>query len=246
MKITFRVCCSTLLLLWLLSVKSYGCSLIIIPPTQFNPAEFIFSGEVVGYSGPLTNRYVVGEIWGLIVKPERVIYLPSVRPEYFEVYLYRMEADCTNIGRSVSDLSQYFPVSSKVRVIAVEARNLEGGTPSRNVRLAVPIRSDGGVAVIRGDSPPISAGVAYDYRAYRVSNASRVDLTLEVRKDLLRLWRAGSEREQVAILERLLYHPQRIDYAKIVNDHIEDRAVAQSLIRRRAEWERSEFVGREN
>ena len=74
--------------------------------------------------------------------------------------------------------------------------------------------------------------------------APSVDLTLELRKDLLRLRQAESEGERAAILGRLFYYPGKIDYGRIVENHLSDKATSDALKKKREEWERSRAAQR--
>ena len=65
---------------------SSGCQLGLKSVTNFDSSEYIFVGEVTGIVGPFKSKQIVGETWGLVVKPEVVVFLPEQPKDSFEVF----------------------------------------------------------------------------------------------------------------------------------------------------------------
>src|SRR5215217_2446944 len=85
--------------LWLsLTNTVSGCSLMIRPITRFDPSEYIFTGEVLGYVGPQQSKHVVGDAWGLLVSLGGSVHLPKTPAGHFEVFPYGLGADCSILG----------------------------------------------------------------------------------------------------------------------------------------------------
>ena len=87
-----------------------------------DPAEYIFTGEVIDFVGPFESKKFRVKAWGLKVKVDETIYLPKAPAGYFEVFPYELWADCSTAGASKEELEKYYPVGSRVKVIAKEAK----------------------------------------------------------------------------------------------------------------------------
>ncbi|HZH30664.1 MAG TPA: hypothetical protein VEY11_07860 [Pyrinomonadaceae bacterium] len=233
---------------------SRGCSLAATPVKGFDPAEYIFTGEVVNIVGPFESKKFKGKTWGLKVKVDEAIYLPKTPAGYFEVFPYELGADCLTGGTSKEKLEKYYPVGTKIKVIAKEAKLLPVSPSGGNIRLEDLPGSPGSVSRNNYEDGRLmaSARPVFDYKNYRqVTPAdyvggfmpfldARVRLPeFELRKDLLRLRNAKTESEKFRILERLLYYPERwsLDFAKIAQDYVKEPATLKTLNDRRAAWD---------
>lgn len=233
---------------------SWGCSLAVPPVKGFDPGEYIFTGEVISIVGPFESKKFRGKAWGLKVKVEDAIYLPKAPASYFEVFPYELWADCLTAGTSKEELEKDYPVGSKIKVIAKEAKLLPGMLSGGNIRLEDLPSSPGSVSrnYYEDGRQMTSARPVFDYRNYKeVAPADYVrDSTpflnahvrlpeFELRKDLLRLRNAKSEAERVKILERLLYYPERwsLDFGKIAKDYVKKPETLKALNDRRGAWD---------
>ena len=221
--------------LWLsLTAVASGCSLAIRPVTKFDPDEYIFTGEVIGYVGPQRSEHIVGDAWGLLVSLGGGVHLPKTPAGYFEVFPYGLGADCSTLGRPRDELAGRYPVGSKVKVIARESKLDVPG--DGNIRL---VDSPGGNGLImkageeEAGVPPESV---YDYGRHGQDNTAAP--LFELRKDLLRLREAQTEEGKVAVLLRLMYFPPRslFDYAQVVELHLADKGAGARLIAEREAW----------
>jgi hypothetical protein len=225
-----------------------------VPPVKgFDPAEYIFTGEVISIVGPFESKKFKGKAWGLKVKVDEAIYLPKAPASYFEVFPYGLGVDCSTAGTSKTELEKYYSVGSKIKVIATEAKLLPGRPGGGNIRLEDLPSSTGSVSrnSYEDGRQMTSAQAVFDYRNYKeVAPAeyvrgfmpfldARVRLPeFELRKDLLRLRKAKSGAERFGILERLLYYPGRwdIDFAKIAKDYVKQPETLKALNDRREAW----------
>lgn len=223
-------------LLIFVAVTSLGsvalsCTLLTRGIAKFDETEFIFIGQVVGYTEPLAfddkkasssiepmsstmvmNGPLLRKTVGIRVRVTEKIHVPHVRNEVFEIYTYDLGADCSIRGVDLSAQEAAFPMGSEVRVIAREAIFIPPSSNSGVVRLeARP--GDGSDIVLNFDSstPKMTTAVSVlDYERYykdleRNYSASRSLLgAFEARKDLLRLKNAKSQAERNSILERLI------------------------------------------
>jgi hypothetical protein len=218
----------------LLTRAALGCSMIVIPISQFDSAEYIFTGKVVGFTGPQKLKYVAGESWGVLVKAAESVHSPKTPTSYFEVFPADLDADCSSQGRSKERVSGDYPLGSQVLVIAKEAKFDAGN--SGNVKLVITPASNSILSTIGVHEDPFLATSVYDYRTR--PEAQTVLPVFEMRKDLLRLSRASSEAEKEEVLRRLVYFPPRffMDYKKIVELHLQDKAITTQLIAEREAW----------
>ena len=232
----------------------WGCSLAVPPVKGFDPAEYIFTGEVLNIVGPFESKKFQGKAWGLKVKVDEAVYLPKATASYFEVFPYELWADCSTAGTSREELGKYYPVGSKIKVIAKEAKLLPSKLSDGNIRLEDLPGSLGSVSrnYYEDGRQMTSTQSGFDYRNYkRVTPADYVRDFMpfldahgllpefELRKDLLRLRNAKSEAERVKILERLLYYPEccDLDFLKIAKDYVKNLETLKALNDQREAWD---------
>jgi hypothetical protein len=232
---------------------SLGCTLGLPPVKGFDPTEYVFTGEVTDIVGPFESAEFEGRAWGLKVKVDEAVYLPKTLGGSFEVFPYNLGADCSTMGVSREELEKHYPMGSKVKVIAQEARLLKGKPGEDDVRLEIQPDSLGNVSRNYYEDGRLmtSADSVFDYRDYkRVTPADYVKDFMpfldahgllpefELRKDLLRLRNAKARDERLSILERLVYYPKccDLDFAKILKDHLRDSKASRALAKRREAW----------
>ena len=233
---------------------SSGCSLGLPSLKKFDPKEYVFTGEVTGIVGPFGATKFERRAWGLKVKVDEAVYLPKTPRGSFEVFPYHLGADCSTVGVSKEELKKRYPVGSKVKVIAKEARLLPGRPGAGDVRLEIEPGSLGHVSRNYYEDGRLmtSARSVFDYRSYRrVTVADYVKDFMpfldahgllpefELRKDLLRLRNARARAERLAILGRLVYYPEccDLDFLKIAKDHLGDSQELKALAARREAWD---------
>ena len=244
-------------------INSFGCSLATNSIKKFNANEYLFIGEVVGYTKlyekapPKYDTEVkskTGKVYkdwaetptraiGLIVKIEQNIYTPKLPNKFFEVIPYALQADCSFQGKYTSEfeLSKEFPIASKVRVIGGESNTFSTFSNQDNLQIAV--YNHFGLA--RNDSPtdePITtSNVKLEYKKIKYGDHQKYNLMeFELRKDLIRLEFSSSFDDKKKILERLAYYPivWEIDYEMIVKNYTSDwdKDLREKLLKIRKEF----------
>ena len=249
-----RLSCAIVFCLFSLKA-AFGCAVIAVPSlTKFDTSEYIFIGEVVGVADPIKSEMFHGEAWGLKVRVKDSVNLPKSPASHFVVVPFDLESDCKDKGRSGDELLRYFPLESEVRVIAKEAKNAASQMADGNIRLEVLPDNLGSIARnYSGVGKAVtSVNSTYDYRSYvmgspcRLSEKEMPDYEsnmrlpdFEYRKDLLRMKNAGSEKERVGILERLLYFPTSSDqYLEVTAQYLKNKKIIKRLSKERERWKR--------
>ena len=210
----------------------YGCVTIAKDISKFDETEYVFIGEVVGYTqpvwfdrdkanktiSPVSLTYVEKHpdqlAVGLIVAPRESVYLPRSPKKNFEVFQFDTWADCTVVGLTLDKVSRDFPVGSEVRVIAKESSFVTPSKEDSVIRLEDRPEENGSVALNRnkdGSRMTTSTSI-FDYKSFKFDSdkdpeSKYVLPGFELRKDLLRLKLEQKPSEKSAILSRLLSFP---------------------------------------
>lgn len=225
----------------------FGCLLSSAAVVKFDPAEFIFIGTVIGYTGPVrfdekrannsidalsstaVSRREKPEFvtYGLAVKVKDVIHLP-IRADKYEIFEYSLGADCLVQGIDQFYLQNKFPLSSEVRVISKQANLITEKSANQVTRLENRVTEDASIA-LNFDSKgnrATSAEVIFDYKTYSYdidhdSESKYLLPVFEVRKDLLRLFQLTDQKLRDDILDRIFYAPigHNIDHGGIFKNH---------------------------
>jgi hypothetical protein len=233
-----------------------GCGLIIPSIRDFDAKEYVFIGKVTGIVGPLKLDGVRGEAWGLAVQVEEKIYLPNKPKHNFEIFPFGVQSDCSATGWKSEDLIRSYPVGSQVRVIAIESRLLGRRLTGGDIRLVVPLGKSSIARNEQDGHPLTSATSAYNYEEFErhygefaasigekharggdpLNDMYRRLPEFELRKDLLRLKKAKTSGEMIAILERLASYPlPHFDYLELARTYIKNPAVLNRLYGMREE-----------
>ncbi|MDX6614845.1 MAG: hypothetical protein QOD75_4031 [Blastocatellia bacterium] len=228
-------------------VISFSCSIAISPIKGFDPAEYVFTGVVMDFVGPLQSKKFLQKAWGLKIKLEDSVYLPKTPTSYFEVFPYELWADCSIVGTSKEELAKYYPIGSKVKVIAKEAKALPHRLPNGNIRLEDLPSSLGSISrnYYEDGRRMTDAAAVFDYQSYKrvgpndyvrdfmpFLTAHSLLPEFELRKDLFRLRSAKTEAVKIKILERLMYYPRPsiFDFESIIKSYIDNPQTAKTLI----------------
>jgi len=213
----------------------------------FDDSLFVLTGTVQEIVGPIVSDNVTGEAFALRVRVTENLHSPQPGAAVVDVFQYNLGAGCDAIGMSRSDLAVRFPPGTAVRVVARAARKVPPARSGAPLRLeAGPYNAHALVTPIYPEEP-LSASLAgvYDFAvAIDVDRFERIDarrfdwlwydgvVQFEAIKEVLRLERAGTEAERVAILDRAQHNPatRTLDFAGLVRRFVEDPAVAARLI----------------
>lgn len=205
---------------------SYGCTLAVNNLKDFDKSEYVFIGEVVGYTEPLESKQFYGKSWGLIVKVKDAVNLPKTAKEFFEIFPYGLWADCSIGGTKKEVLEKYYPINTEIRVIAKEAQYLTSVLPNGNIGLEERPGELTSIARNRYENGEQMTSVpsVFDYKNF--DSPGPEDYTesfmpfldgknfipaFEIRKDLIRLKNSKNQAERMQILERILYAPSESD-----------------------------------
>ena len=191
----------------------FGCTLGIKPLRDFDSNEYIFIGEVVGYTDSLESPEIVGKANGLIIKLKESVHIPQTPKTHFEVFPYGLLADCSTLGYSKEELQKDFPINSEVRVIAKETEILPKLSDG-NIRLEERPGELGSVSLNTEQDKKVmsSKNRVFNYKSFKyIVNEYSGEISLlpdfEIRKDLFRLKNSKTHRERTEILNRLLKIP---------------------------------------
>jgi hypothetical protein len=227
---------------------------------QFDAAEYIFVGEVTGVVGPSHSELVAGEVWGLRIKIKEVVSLPDGPAKYVELYTYTTGAACEAQG--VTDPKRYrqLPKGLLVRVIAKRSNGGDNRLPGGGLRVDDRGYHRGPILSGIAEDQPFSSRVSsindfrmpFDFDAYTKKSKRtesyrenspewyREMAQFELRKELLRLKNAKSQKENGVILERVAFYPRflddEVDYSAIVEANISDIKRREVLIDAWRRW----------
>lgn len=189
---------------------TFGCTLAGKSLGDFDAKEYIFIGEVVGYTNPIKSPKLRDEATGLIVKIKESIYLPKNPKNYLEVFPIQLWADCSEGGKAIDELKKEFPINSEVRVIAKEAMILPNLTEG-NIRLEDRPEELGSITLQTDETKKFmsSRDKTFAYKAFKMLIEDNTEIysnlpDFEIRKELLRLKMSKSKVEQNEILQTFL------------------------------------------
>ena len=225
MRLRLLLIFSILGLLW--PGRGSGCDLIVKPPIDVDPEEFVFIGTVIELAespgqGPEKepNVSVRVRVRESILRPQWA--KPS---EKYVVHPYAVGIDCAKNHKSKQWILKDYKPGTEVWVIA---RKLDSGSD-----IDLEVWECDGAYMMPNSKPPTSARAVSDYRKIKDS----VLPEFELRKDLLRLRRSSNDREREKILMRLAFYPgyrwqgQEARFEALVKSKIKDRKSVERVLR---------------
>lgn len=221
--------------------SSFGCSLTGKLLTDFDETEYVFIGEVLGYTSPIEVKGLRTPAVGLIVKVRENVYLPKTPKLNFELFPIELWADCSNAGSTLEGLKQRFPVNSEVRVVAKAAKILPQLTDDKTIRLEERPAEIGSIALNVDEKGKQITTVAavFDYRKYKRdihdSGSEYFLPSFEIRKDLLRLRNSKTQAEKNSILDRLFDMPYSVllDFRAVFDAYTANRTESEKYYEER-------------
>lgn len=218
--------CAVLFVIKTSCLAVFGCSMVPAlerPRSVVNPNIYIFVGEVIGYTEPISDpENFRGTAIGVKLKIIESIHFPNSQNDYVEVFMFGHGPDCFPEVRDNPP-----PIGTRYRLALYPARILASRSHSH-------IRLESGVFDrIAPDQSMFgfstTAKSEFDYKNHlgslvqRFGSPDMIDkrrwlddfLYIEASKDLLRLQRVTSEKERIRLLERLLYCPN-INYRRLL------------------------------
>lgn len=209
-------------LLW--SGNSRGCDFIVLPPIDVDPEEFVFIGAVTELTELPEQGPEREPIVGIKVRVRESILRPHwAQPsEEYVVHLFHLSTDCTKNRADKQWILEEYAPGTEVWVIA---RKPDSGS---DIDLEVWVRD--GAHIMPNSKPPTSARAVADYRQIKNS----VLPEFELRKDLLRLRKASSNREREKILKRLAFYQGYRWYEErflaLLNANIKDKKSIERML----------------
>ncbi len=239
-----------------------GCSFVPKYFSKFDKTEYIFIGEVVGYTEPVefkfkNSAFFENKDWfkgdykqssGLIVKVKESVYLPKTAKTYFEVFPLWYDSGCTTLGTSQSELKKRFPVNLEILVVAKEASIFSYVLENGNFRLVRGFADSHIVAlnVDKNKKQLTDASSIFEYSQLNknfdfIKNYYLFDF--EARKDLLRLQLSKTPKEKEIIVSRLLQNPTRsIDFLELLRLNVKNQPEILSLYEKRLRLENEFYL----
>lgn len=230
-----------------------GCTLKSKPFTDFDSSEYIFIGEVIGYSETLNfNRkqnhtdtqpnYEIkfSQANGLKVKVKEFVNLPKTPMTHFEVFPFHVGSNCETLGLTKSEIEESYPLNSEILVIANEANIFPHQLPDGNFRLEeVKPRNIVVSNIGKNNRKRFSIDGFFDYQKNNQPKGFRSDdyivSRFELRKDLLRLKKSEELTARREILNRLLYYYKSynfFDFYEIARKYLTDAKEVDELYKR--------------
>lgn len=213
----------------------FGCSQAYAKISQFPKHIYVFTGEIIGYTDKFESKEIHGEAYGFKIKPVDVLNAPIKAKDFYEVFPFKLEADCSHTGYNLDELKSYFLSNSKVRVMAVEAGFLKGGSQSSQVPLQAFELNENHIK----NRYSFSTNSIFDYENSKYQQYS--DLQFELYKDLLRIEKAKTLSNKVKILNRLVYFQGYwLDFESLLKQHLSSKT-AQKLNNKRKAFLKKKF-----
>ena len=144
-------------------------------PSAYNDAEYVFFGEIVGFTAPVESDKLEGEAVGLIVKVKESVYLPKEPKTYFEIFPIELRSDCSERGASLEELKGRFPFGAEIRVISREASLLPTNESGERIRLENRPDDFGSSLALNGNGRGdrmSTADSVFDYRTFKYTAAA--------------------------------------------------------------------------
>jgi hypothetical protein len=188
----------------LLGQVSLSCTIASKPFEAVREEEFVFYGEVVGYSSTAipfckaSDDRVCPKAWGLLVKVVEPIHLPKGSTPLIEVYRFGLDADCSNLPSSEKRV-RTVSVGTNVQVLGRALKEEPGTIAAGRSKINVSDWSGGSILPIsRAKSLRKLANHKYDYSCFFNYMNEAEGREFELRKDL---WRLESTKSQAASAE---------------------------------------------
>jgi hypothetical protein len=201
---------------------SFGCETIEIPPLELDPNEVVLIGTVID-----VEQNSPAQIKVRLQKLIHAAHSGDPKREY-TISLYGLGADCSKVPASREAAREYYPPGTDVWVIA---------TVDPHDGSALEVWSGMGTYIERNSGAQhVKARNVNDYCPDPSFDFPSSRLAFELRKDLLRLRQAASEKAKADILRRLAFHPHFRGWAspelfgELVNRYLDHEKLIQDVM----------------
>jgi hypothetical protein len=232
-----RLVSQVLFVLLTLPVAVLGCSQGISPLSDFDDEEYIFIGEVVGYTQGINAKSLRTPAFGLILTPKEAIHLPSSLFKNIEVFWIRYSSDCMEGGVPLADMEK-FKIGMEVLVVAKQPRFLPRSVVDGVLRLEIrPAERGLLLSNLESDGSRITnARSEFNYENLQFDptrewQTKGILPAFEIRKDLLRLRSTTSKEIRLELLRKLSFAPPSsgLDYYSVAKKYASSIAEARNL-----------------
>jgi hypothetical protein len=236
---------------------SSSCSIAVKPFEAVREEEFVFYGEVVGYSSTAipfcraADDRDCSKAWGLLVKVVEPIHLPKGSTPLIEVYEFGLGADCSSLPsseRRVRTVAVGTPVQVLGRALREKPETIDAG------KSKIDVSDWGGGSILpisRTKSLRKLTNHKHDYSCFFSYMNEAKGREFELRKDLWRLESAKSQASSAEIIARIarcgqysneLHSPEASSFiGRLVAKHLRDQRYVELVDRevRRARYNSS-------
>ncbi len=237
-----------------LRMSAYACSTIYVPPASFNPDEFIFIGEVAGYTGALYSDSLERSFQGLRILIKDFVYLPVKNPKVVDIIPYDLGPACELMSTDEKSLEYRYPPGTQLRIVGTKSVYIKNPLSDIPILDINPFKYTLSKSFV---DPPVlysTLSSVYDYRnstqdsinsfkqkvshygeewAQELVNSYAVLFHYELCKDLYRLANASSDEEKSNIITRLInFRSYRRDSLLVmIGNNIKDSIVKYDIIK---------------
>lgn len=242
--------------------STFGCTLLPNYISKFDKTEYVFIGEVIGYTDPIEfegkyqisvgndNPYKLAykQASGLIVRVKATINLPKRPKTHFEVFPFDLDAGCGTLGIQKFALKNRFPLNSEILVVVNEATIFPHVLENGNFRLEQEFARSNVIALNADKKNRQLTNVSSIFEYSQLNEDFDIGknyylFDFEARKDLLRLQLSKTQMEKVAVINRLLENPTRaIDYLELLKTNVKDRQEVLSNYEKRLRFENAFYL----
>lgn len=203
-----------------------GCSLKPHYLSQFDKSEYIFIGEVVGYTNLLKSNNKLSNLktYGLIVKVKEAVNLPKTPKTHFEVLPFHLGTACQTVGVKLTELKKNYPIKSEILVVLKESSIFPHALNDGNFRLEYDFANFYLIEVSKvknysalTDSSLTSNLNIDDIKTLEEYEDKYSHFDFEARKDLKKLAESKTQTEKEEIINKLLKNPtSSIDFIELL------------------------------
>lgn len=235
-----------LILICLFSFYSVlSCSLKPHYLSVFDKTEYIFIGEVVGYTNLLKSKNRISNLktHGLIVKVKEAVNLPKTPKTHFEVLPLQLGGACETLGISLNQLEEDYPINSEILVTIREATVFPHILNDGNFRLeykwarfnVININKDKNNSSLTNANSIISFDNIKTYDDYEDKYFL---FDFESRKELKRLSEVKTQSEMEQVINNLLKNPtDSINFLELLKLNIKSTEQVLKLYEARLRFE---------
>ena len=210
-----RLACLTVVL-W--STPAFPCSLAPHLPVAPAPNEHIFTGKIIGYSGPIQPKDTNNPAWGIRVRVTGKVQLSPPPQEEYDVYFFPIDPACRHDGLPKEKVQSLYQVGEEVQIVAVPPRK-ESMEKSDHLILFVSPALDSQSHFARPSKATLTPDGQFRYKqsqfyetgsmrqALWEDSTEPMVFSFEWRKDLIRLRNAKDDQERVPIVKRMIGFP---------------------------------------